>query len=160
MNRKNYKHGSYVDAEPNPHVDIKKYVTKDGKDDGKRYRVPDSEMKVSKKKRKGLGLMGGPSPAKMARPGLGGQQARKKQDKKKKKLMTADEFFKIKDSKQQFTGPKSTKGSLGDDINRFRKMDDDIKRVQKLSKGGRTGYKGGGMSQRGLGRAFMKGGKV
>ena len=58
MNRKNYKHGNYVDAEPNPHVDIKKYKTKDGKDDGKRYRVPDSEMKVSKKKRKGLGLMG------------------------------------------------------------------------------------------------------
>ena len=26
--------------------------------------------------------------------------------------------------------------------------------------GGRAGYKGGGMSQRGLGRAFMKGGKV
>ena len=64
MNRKNYKHGNYVDAEPNPHVDIKKYVTKDGKDDGKRYRVSDSEMKVSKKKRKGLGLLGGPSPTK------------------------------------------------------------------------------------------------
>ena len=30
----------------------------------------------------------------------------------------------------------------------------------KFSKGGRAGYKGGGMSQRGLGRAFMKGGKV
>ena len=29
-----------------------------------------------------------------------------------------------------------------------------------LKKGGRAGYKGGGMSQRGLGRAFMKGGKV
>ena len=29
-----------------------------------------------------------------------------------------------------------------------------------LRKGGRAGYKGGGMSQRGLGRAFMKGGKV
>ena len=65
MNRKNYKHGNYVDAEPNPHVDIKKYKSKNGKDDGKRYRVPDSEMKVSKKKRKGLGLMGAAaSPAK------------------------------------------------------------------------------------------------
>ena len=30
----------------------------------------------------------------------------------------------------------------------------------KMAKGGRAGYKGGGMSQRGLGRAFMKGGKV
>ena len=98
MNRKNYKHGNYVDAEPNPHVDIKKYKTKDGKDDGKRYRVPDSEMKVSKKKRKGLGLMGaGASPA---------------------------------------------------------------KKVESKAKGERAGYKGGGMSQRGLGRAFMKGGKV
>ncbi len=29
-----------------------------------------------------------------------------------------------------------------------------------FAKGGRAGYKGGGMSQRGLGRAFMKGGKV
>ena len=51
MNRKNYKHGNFVDAEPNPHVDIKKYKTKDGKDDGKRYKVKDSEMKVSKKKK-------------------------------------------------------------------------------------------------------------
>ena len=64
MNRKNYKHGNYVDAEPNPHVDIKKYKTKDGKDDGKRYKVKDSEMKVSKKKLRGLGLLGGTSPAK------------------------------------------------------------------------------------------------
>ena len=64
MNRKNYKHGNYVDAEPNPHVDIKKYVTKDGKDDGKRYKVKDSEMKVLKKKRRGLGLLGKPSPTK------------------------------------------------------------------------------------------------
>ena len=30
----------------------------------------------------------------------------------------------------------------------------------EFKSGGRTGYKGGGMSQRGLGRAFMKGGKV
>ena len=77
-----------------------------------------------------------------------------------KKLLSADEFFEIKDSKKEFTGPKSTKGSLGDSVNKFRKMDADIKRVQKLSKGGRAGYKGGGMSERGLGRAFMKGGKV
>ena len=52
MKRQNYKHGKYVMAEPNPHVDIQKYKTKDGKDDGKRYKVPDSEMKVSKKNRK------------------------------------------------------------------------------------------------------------
>ena len=30
----------------------------------------------------------------------------------------------------------------------------------KLAKGGRAGLKGGGMSTRGLGRAFKKGGKV
>ena len=79
---------------------------------------------------------------------------------KKKKKNKLRDFFKIKDSKQEFTGPKSTKGSLGDSANRFRKMDDEMKKQQKLSKGGRAGYKGGGMSQRGLGRAFMKGGKV
>ena len=81
---------------------------------------------------------------KMARPGVAEQEARQKQDKKKKKkLLSADEFFKIKDSKQEFTGPKSTKGSLGDSVNRFRKMDDEMKKQQKLSKGGRAGYKGG-----------------
>ena len=84
---------------------------------------------------------------------------RGKGSKKKKKLLSADEFFKIKDSKQEFTGPKSTKGSLGDSVNKFRDMDTKIK-VITMSKGGRAGYKGGGMSQRGLGRAFMKGGKV
>ena len=68
---------------------------------------------------------------------------RGKGSKKKKKLLSADEFFKIKDSKQEFTGPKSTKGSLGDSVNRFRKMDDEMKKQQKLSKGGRAGYKGG-----------------
>ena len=61
--------------------------------------------------------------------------------KKKKKLLSADEFFEIKDSKKKFTGPKSTKGSLGDSINKFREMDDNIK--LKFSKGGRAGYKGG-----------------
>ena len=47
MNRKNYKHGKYVDAEPNPHVDLKKYKTKSkikDKNDDKRYRVKNSEM--------------------------------------------------------------------------------------------------------------------
>ena len=66
---------------------------------------------------------------KMARPGLASLAK-----KDKKKLLTADEFFKIKDSKKQFTGPKSTKGSLGDDINRFRNMDDNM--VIKMKKGG------------------------
>ena len=69
QSRKPYKHGSYVSAEPNPHVDILKYKTKDGKDDGKRYRVEDSEMKVSKKK---MGRPSMPTPAKkkMGRPSM------------------------------------------------------------------------------------------
>ena len=69
---------------------------------------------------------------------------------RKKKKLTADEFFKIKDSKKQFTGPKSTKGSLGDTVNRFRNMDDNM--VIKMKKGGsvkkkkssRKAVKGGG----------------
>ena len=69
---------------------------------------------------------------------------------RKKKKLTADEFFKIKDSKKQFTGPKSTKGSLGDEINRFRNMDDNM--AIKMKKGGsvkkkkssRKAVKGGG----------------
>jgi hypothetical protein len=55
---------------------------------------------------------------------------------KKKKQLNADEFFEIVDSKKQFTGPKSTKGSLGDTINRFRDMQDKI--VLKMKKGGRA----------------------
>ena len=74
------------------------------------------------------------------KPGLMGGLRNKKN--KKKKLLSADEFFKIKDSKQEFTGPKSTKGSLGDSVNKFRDMDTKIK-VITMSKGGRAGYKGG-----------------
>ena len=58
------------------------------------------------------------------RAGLGALGAAKK--KKKKKLLNANEFFELVDSKKEFTGPKSTKGSLGDSVNRFRKMDDDL----------------------------------
>ena len=73
-----------------------------------------------------------------------------KAKKNKKKLLTADEFFKIKDSKKQFTGPKSTKSSLGDKINKFRNIDDNM--VIKMKKGGsvkkkkssRKAVKGGG----------------
>ena len=78
---------------------------------------------------------------KMARPGLGEQQARKKQA-RKKKLLTANEFLKIKDSKQEFTGPKSTKGSFGDFVNKFRDGETKVK-VNTMAKGGRAGYKGG-----------------
>jgi len=70
--------------------------------------------------------------------------------KKKKKLLTADEFFKIKDSKKQFTGPKSTKGSLGDTINQFREMDDKIISSLKMAKGGRAMLRGGGICKKGM----------
>ena len=82
---------------------------------------------------------------KMARPGLASLAK-----KDKKKLLSADEFFKIKDSKQEFTGPKSTKGSLGNSINKFRDMDTKIK-VIKMKSGGRAGYKHGGAAIRGQG---------
>ena len=67
---------------------------------------------------------------------------------KKKKKLTADEFFKIKDSKKQFTGPKSTKSSLGDKINKFRNIDDNM--VIKMKKGGSAKKKKGGAAVRGV----------
>jgi hypothetical protein len=78
--RKPYKHGSYVYAEPNPNVDILKYKTKDGKDDGERYRVEDSEMKVSKKKRE-------PSRSLMGRPSLPMPSKQKPESLERKKRM-------------------------------------------------------------------------
>ena len=67
---------------------------------------------------------------------------RGKGSKKKKKLLSADEFLKIKDSKQEFTGPKSTKGSFGDFVNKFRDGETKVKTIT-MSKGGRARYKGG-----------------
>jgi hypothetical protein len=78
-----------------------------------------------------------------------GKSALARKNKENKKL-NADEFFQIKDSKKKFTGPKSTEGSVGDEVNKFRKMDDDIKKQQKLSKGGRVNFKGGGCAKRGV----------
>tara|TARA_Y100000401_G_scaffold111625_1_gene110070 strand:+ start:544 stop:858 length:315 start_codon:yes stop_codon:yes gene_type:complete len=82
----------------------------------------------------------------------------KKKKKNLSKLLTAEEFFKIKDSDQKFTGPQSTKGSLGDAINQFRVMDDKI--AVKMSKGGRAMYKSGmrvcKLAKRGKGRAYGK----
>ena len=82
----------------------------------------------------------------------------KKKKENLSKLLTAEEFFKIKDSDQKFTGPKSTKGSLGDAINQFRVMDDKI--TVKMSKGGRAGFKAGSkgckLANRGKGRAYGK----
>ena len=82
---------------------------------------------------------------KMARPGLGALNAAKK--KKKKKLLNANEFFELVDSKKEFTGPKSTKGSLGNTVNRFRDLQDNI--VVKMKKGGSAKKKKSGAAIRG-----------
>ena len=117
---------------------------------------------------------------KMARPGLGQQQARKKQDKKKKTLgeKQYDTYVSELDSNFDKMGrvQKMYKGASpkikADLKNKFKKLSDSFGSSEMISsanretgrtekaKGGRAGYKGGGMSQRGLGRAFMKGGKV
>ena len=75
-------------------------------------------------------------------PGPMGGLRGKGSKKKKKRVLTADEFLKIKDSKQEFTGPKSTKGSFGDFVNKFRDGETKVKTIT-MSKGGRARYKGG-----------------
>ena len=95
-------------------------------------------------------------------PGSEAREANEEKKKRKKikdkKLLTADEFFKIKDSDQKFTGPKETKGSLGEAINQFRVMDD--KMAIRMAKGGRAMYKSGmrvcKLAKRGKGRAYGK----
>ena len=57
--------------------------------------------------------------------------------KKKKRVLSADEFLKIKDSKQEFTGPKSTKGSFGDFVNKFRDGESKVK-IITMAKGGKV----------------------
>ena len=88
-----------------------------------------------------------------------GPQTRKFQKKKKiKKLLSADDFFNIKDSDKTFRGPQETRGSLGEAINQFRVMDDKI--AGKMSKGGRAGFKSGSkgckLAMKGKGRAYGK----
>jgi hypothetical protein len=61
-------------------------------------------------------------------------------------IKCADEFFKIKDSKKKFIGPKATKNSLGDEINKFREMDTRI----NAKTGGRASFRGGGMCKKGM----------
>jgi hypothetical protein len=72
---------------------------------------------------------------------------------KTKKLKKA-----IKEEEDKPLKKSTTKYFMEDKINR--KANKMTKSEGSFSKGGRAGYKGGGMSQRGLGRAFMKGGKV
>ncbi len=86
-------------------------------------------------------------------------QTRKFQKKKKiKKLLSADDFFNIKDSDKTFRGPQETRGSLGEAINQFRVMDD--KMAIRMAKGGRAMYKSGmrvcKLAKRGKGRAYGK----
>jgi hypothetical protein len=72
--------------------------------------------------------------------------AKERADKEKNKKLSADEFFKIKDSKKKFIGPKATKNSLGDEINKFREMDTRI----NAKTGGRASFRGGGMCKKGM----------
>jgi len=71
----------------------------------------------------------------------------KKKDKQKK----LDKSLDKQGYKPTLETQAGTEVSAFDNANRIR---------GGLKKGGRAGYKGGGISQRGLGRAFMKGGKV
>ena len=101
---------------------------------------------TSRLKRQGLRAGSGPRAGRpVSRPE---EQKTREKRLKKKKLLTADEFFKIKDSDKKFRGPQETKGSLGEAINQFREMDD--KMVIKMAKGGRAGLKGGGICKRGM----------
>ena len=82
----------------------------------------------------------------------------------KKKILKAEKFFKtVDDRKKKFTGPKATENSLGDAVNRFRDMSDNMEvSKNKLSKGGRVEYKHGGgvgCAKRGFGKALKKGKK-
>ena len=78
-----------------------------------------------------------------------------KTDREKRSFELQKAVKKGKDNPSLYTGPKSTKGSKGDLVNRINtlpKFRKDPSPPKKL--------KGGGMATRGLGRAFMKGGKV
>ena len=117
---------------------------------------------------------------KMARPGLNEQQARKKQEKKEISKDNKRRIAYMDGAKETVTGGGmradrfkeglNIKGSKDSAMKFYARGDDDHgklgqKKYKSLknntyAKGGRAGYKGGGMSQRGLGRAFMKGGKV
>jgi len=83
--------------------------------------------------------------------GLGALGAAKK--KRKKKLLNANEFFELVDSKKQFSGPKSTKGSIGNTVNQFRDLQDNI---VKMKKGGRAGYSVGGKAIKGVSKILLK----
>ena len=68
------------------------------------------------------------------------------------KGMTKREYLKSLNSPEQ-------QENIDDVPTRLQRKETTVDEV-RMAKGGRAGYKGGGMSQRGLGRAFMKGGKV
>ena len=54
--RKGYKHGDFIEGDPNPHVDTYKYKDRQtGKITS--HKVEGSEMKVSKKQQAGLGQL-------------------------------------------------------------------------------------------------------
>ena len=125
--------------------------------------------------RAGLGLLGGARKDKI--------KDRKEKLTKEQKLMMKENFhtgaekgYRKAESDYKKVDPgfkkrKSDDRKIKDNIidnsmGKSGKILDEIKASRReagrtsRAKGGRAGYKGGGMSQRGLGRAFMKGGKV
>jgi len=69
-------------------------------------------------------------------------ELKKKNNKRLDRMLELQKAVKKgKDNPSLYTGPRSTKGSKGDLVNRINR-------------------KGGGAATHGLGRAFMKGGKV
>ena len=84
--RKGFKHGDFIEGDPNPHVDTYKYKDRQtGKITS--HKVEGSEMKVSKKKQAGLGqparrkskkikpeIKDSPKPSKMKTGGRAGYQ--------------------------------------------------------------------------------------
>ena len=96
------------------------------------------------------GPMGrGITPKKAGRKALNPSQGSKKKDSEVMMLKMVEE------------GPANKHKSMKmEKMKKTTNKDGNIEFVELKAKGGRMGYKGGGMSQRGLGRAFMKGGKV
>jgi len=110
------------------------------------------ETKTPKMARPGLGLLGGvrkKTNRETGRKALNPSQGSKKKEPEIMMIKMVEEGPANKHKSMKFEKMKKTTNSDGN-----------IEFVELKAKGGRAGYKGGGMSQRGLGRAFMKGGKV
>jgi len=90
----------------------------------------------------------------------------RKEKKQKKEDAKIEKAGKIFDKKfKKYAGSKEAHLHAKDfdegvNIAEDRAISETMQEYKKMAKGGRTKLKGGGISIRGLGRAFMKGGKV